>query len=199
MIRFGSVVCASLVLWAVPVAAEWHLKPFAGVTFGGSTTLVDLEHAAGKVHLITGVTGTLIGEVLGVDADLGWARGFFQTGGQELVLASNVVTLTGNVVIAVPRRMAQYSLRPYFVAGVGLMHARSDGRLGALPVSSTLPAVDFGGGATGFLTSRLGLNWEIRRFGTVGGGHRTSGVSFDDERLSFWRASMAIAVRYGGP
>ena len=64
---------------------------------------------------------------------------------------------------------------------------------GALKISRTLPAMDFGGGVTGFLTDRIGLSWEARYFRSTSGG--TEGVSLGPERLSFWRASMAVAVR----
>ena len=107
-----------------------------------------------------------------------------------------MTTLTGDVVIALPRHRFEYTLRPYFVAGAGLMHVSIKGRLGALDVASTLTAIDFGGGVTGFLTKRVGLSWEIRRFGTFGGTHRLRGASFVDEQLSFWRANMSVAVRY---
>ncbi len=35
-----------MVLLPLPAAAEWQIKPFVGVTFGGSTSLVDLENGA---------------------------------------------------------------------------------------------------------------------------------------------------------
>ena len=92
--------------------------------------------------------------------------------------------------------MTEYTLRPYFVAGAGIMRARIDGQLGALRVDSVLHAMDIGGGVTGFLTKRVGLSWEIRRFGTFGGKNRASGASFGDEELSFWRANMSVAIRY---
>ena len=184
-------------LWRpAPVAAEWQIKPFIGLTFGGGTTFVDLEQAAGRANLVAGVTGVLLGEVLGIEADFGRAPGFFQSGNQHLVLASNATTLTGSIVIALPRRVTQYTLRPYVVGGAGLMHARIDGSLGVLQVSSTLPAMNLGGGATGFLTDRVGLSWDVRRFRSFGGKGQARGVSFGDEQLSFWRANMAVAIRY---
>jgi hypothetical protein len=185
-----------VLLIPAPAAAEWHLKPFAGLTFGGGTTFVDIEKAAPRPHRVLGVSGVLVGEVFGVGADFGHAFGSFQTGGQNLLLASGVTTLTGDVIIAMPRRVTQYSLRPYFVAGAGMMRVRIDGRLGALRVASTLPAIELGGGVTGFLTRRVGLSWEVRRFGSVGGNNQASGASFGGEQLSFWRATMAVAVRY---
>ena len=176
--------------------AEWQIKPFLGVTFGGVTTLVDLEQAAGNPNAVVGVSAVLLGEVLGIEADVGYAPGFFQSGDQHLVVGSSATTFSGNIVIALPRRLAQYTLRPYFVGGLGLVHARINPGLGVLQVSSTLPALDVGGGATGFLTDRIGLNWDVRRFGSFGGAVEGRGLSFGAEQLSFWRANMAIAVRY---
>jgi hypothetical protein len=177
-------------------AAEWHIKPFIGVTFRGKTTFVDPEKAMGKPNPVFGVTGVLLGNVFGVDADVARAPGFFETGGQKLLQGSAVTTLTGNVVVAVPKRMAEYTLRPYFVGGMGLMHVNIEGRLGALSTSSTLPAMDFGGGATGFLNDRVGLSWEVRYFRSINNG-TTRGVSVAAEQLSFWRANMAVTIRYG--
>jgi hypothetical protein len=77
-----------------------------------------------------------------------------------------------------------------------MMHASIDGKFGALHVSSTLPAIDVGGGVTGFLSDRVGLSWDIRRFKSFGGKGQASGVSFGDEELSFWRANMSIATRW---
>jgi hypothetical protein len=187
---------AVFLLSAATAAAEWHIKPFVGLTFGGGTTFVDPERAVGAPNFVAGVTGGLQGEVFGIEGELGWAPGFFQARALELLLSSSVTTLTGNLVAALPQRIAEYTLRPYLVAGAGMMHVQTQGRLGALPVSSTLPTMDFGGGATGFFNERVGLNWEIRRFRSFARKGRTSGVSFGDEQLSFWRATMAVAIRY---
>ena len=178
--------------------AEWQVKPFLGVTFGGATTLLDLEGAAGQANVAVGLGALLIGDTLGVEADLGYAPGFFQTGDrqQPLVVRSGVTTLTGNVVLAVPRHLTQYTLRPYFVGGGGLMHAQSEDFFGALAVSTTLPAIDLGGGVTGFLTSRFGVNWDVRYLRSFRGTDAGTGVSFGAEELAFWRASMALAIRF---
>jgi hypothetical protein len=55
--------------------------------------------------------------------------------------------------------------------------------------------MDIGGGATGFLSDRLGVSWELRHFRTIGRGG-LSGTSVGPEQLAFWRATMAIAIRY---
>lgn len=166
-----------------------------GLTFGGDTTLVDLAGASGSPNLVFGGNAAFLGDVLGVEVDVGYAPGFFQSGDERLVLGNSATTVTGNLVIAVPRHVTEYTLGPYFVAGFGLMHAHIEDVLGVLSVSRTLPAVNFGGGVTGFLSKRIGLNWEARYFSSISRSE-TQGVSFGAEQLSFWRASMGLVVRY---
>lgn len=196
--------CAFALLWLWPAraSAEWQFKPSLGVVFGGETTLIDLESAAGRKHLAVGFGALFIGEVVGVEGDVGVAPGFFSAGENAVppetegsVLRSSVTTLTGNVVIAMPRRLTQYTLRPYFVGGAGLMRVRSELFFDPLPVASTLPAMDIGGGATGFLTHRIGVNWDVRYFRSLSR-NDVAGASVGPEDLSFWRARMALAIRY---
>jgi hypothetical protein len=186
-----------LTFWLpVVCSGEWHVKPFLGVSWGGNTTFLDFEQAAGTANLVIGASGGWIGEVVGLEVDVGRAPGFFQSG-ENLVQRSSVTTFTGNVVVAVPRRVAEYTLRPYFVGGGGLMRVRIDAlALGNLPGRSSLATLDAGGGVTGFLSDRLGVNWDLRRFWSVGGEDQEEGFSFGPEQLSFWRASMALAIRY---
>ena len=120
------VLALTVFLWPPSVAsAEWQVKPFLGVTFAGGTTLLEPEMAVGSPNVAVGINALLIGDMLGVEADLGYAPGFFQKGDLQkpLVVSSSATTLTANVLIAVPRHLTQYTLRPYFVGGGGLMHA----------------------------------------------------------------------------
>ncbi len=183
-----------LLLRPAPASAEWQLRPFLGVTFGGSTTFFDLEHAADNPNLVIGFNSVLLGELFGIEADLGYAPGFFQSGGQHLVTRSSATTVTGNIVVALPRRLAEFTLRPYFVGGAGLMQARINDPSKVLGVSSMLPALDLGGGVTGFLSDRIGVSWDVRHFRSFGG--KARGLSFGREQLSFWRANMALVFRY---
>jgi len=186
-----------LVLATPTVArAEWQLKPFLGVVFAGNTTpLSDLDAAVGEVHAVYGISAVLLGEIFGIEGDVARAPALF-IGDKGLVLESNAVTVTGNLVVAMPRRLTQYTLRPYFVGGGGLMHVYSEGSFSLVLAQATLPGVDVGGGATGFLTRSVGLNWDVRRFWSVGGGSETVGISLGPQQLSFWRANMALAIRF---
>ena len=173
-----------------------EIKPWLGITFGGGTSFVDFDRAAGTPSIVFGASGMLLGEIVGVEADFGHGPSFFQSGDQHLVVDSSVTTLTGNFVVALPRHLTQYTLRPYVVGGAGLMHASIAPSLSVLPISSTLPAFDFGGGVTGFLSSRIGLSWELRSFRSFGGRDEHRAISVGPEQLSFWRLNMALAIRY---
>jgi hypothetical protein len=189
-----------LVLWSRPsIGAERQVRPLVGVTFRGTTTfLVDLENAVGSPNPVIGVEAVLIGNIVGIEADVGWAPGLFESGGQNLVSKSGATTITGNVIVAAPRKLTEYTLRPYVVAGAGVMHVSADDVLRVLRVSTALTAYDVGGGVVGFLTNRVGVAWDVRRFGTLKAAKVEPGLSnpVGVGKLAFWRASMALVVRY---
>ena len=180
-------------------AAEWQLKPFIGATYSGSTTYLFVPQSGAKAHFVFGVSGMLLGEIFGVEGDFGHTPSFFQDDSNPfnpLVTDSGVTTTTGNIVFALPRHLAQYTLRPYVVGGAGAIHIRIDYRENpGTSISSTLKAMDLGAGVTGFLTKHLGVTWDVRYFRSI---DRTieAGQSVGSEHLSFWRATMSIAIRY---
>ena len=137
-----SLAIALLLFAPAPAAAEWQIRPFIGFTFGRTTTFVDLEQATGEQKAVIGISGGWLGEIFGFEGDFGLGPGFFQTAEKDLLLESGVRTLTGNVVIAMPRRMTEYGLRPYFVGGAGLIHVKILGRFEAVEVNRTLPAMN---------------------------------------------------------
>jgi hypothetical protein len=70
------------------------------------------------------------------------------------------------------------------------------GKFGVFEHNRTLPALSLVGGVTGFLTPTVGLSWDVRRLSTLRGEGETLGNSLGREQLSFWRATMAVALRY---
>lgn len=177
------------------MAGERQIRPFIGVTFDGDTTLIDVEHGVGKSHGLVGVSGVWLGEVLGIEADLGHTPGFFQAGDRRLVLGSRVTTLMGNVVVAAPASKTRYGLRPYLVGGAGLMWIHIDSTFGVFQIAETFAAIDVGGGVHGYLTNRVGVGWDVRRISTISKPEEL-GISFGRKDVSFWRASMALVIRY---
>jgi hypothetical protein len=87
-------------------------------------------------------------------------------------------------------------LRPYVVGGAGLMRVRTTTTFNVFDVSSIIPVLDVGVGVVGFLTNRVGVSWDVRRFESVARNTSTGGLAFGGEHLSFWRATMAVAIRY---
>jgi hypothetical protein len=192
--RIAMLALGLLVVTAAPAFAEWQIRPFLGVTFGGDTTLADPENAAGKPKLTYGISGGLLGEVLGVEADVARTSGFLE-GDQALNLDSSITTLTGNVTIALPRSIAEYTLRPYFVGGTGIMRVATRDFFGSFNRTDILTTIDLGGGVTGFLSRNVGVSWDVRHFHTING-KVVPGVTLGPEQVSFWRANMALAFRY---
>ncbi|HET6958646.1 MAG TPA: hypothetical protein VFI56_18735 [Vicinamibacterales bacterium] len=196
-LRKRTLVLASglLLLCVRTEAADRQIRGFAGATFGGTTPFVDLEDAAGKLHPTIGASAVFLGELFGVDVDVADVPGFMEADDKHLVLHSRVTTICGNFVLAAPRRLTEYSLRPYLVAGGGLMRARRITSLSVFDVSSVTPAFDLGVGAVAFVTTRTGVSWDVRRFQSFSDSSERS-TGFDGEHLSFWRATMAVVFRY---
>jgi hypothetical protein len=175
-------------------AADRQLRPFAGATFGGATPFVDLEAAAGRLHPTLGVDAVFLGELFGADIDVADVPGFLEAGDKHLVLYSRVTTFSGNVVLAAPHRLTEYSIRPYVVVGGGLMRVRSTTSFNVSDVANTTPMFDVGVGAVAFVTNRTGVSWDVRRFQSFRDSDQRTG--FDGAHLTFWRATMALVIRY---
>jgi hypothetical protein len=197
------ITCALLVFAAgvFPRAAlaQWVLiQPFIGLSFGGNTNIVDLEDATKLRKAIYGGTVTVIGRgIFGAEGDLGYIPGFFQRGDSQLVTGSRVVTVMGNVVIAAPLRWTGDSLRPYASGGLGLMRTRVDDVLDIFTANRSLVGINVGGGAMGFFTERVGVRWDVRYFKSVSDlDEEREPVAFGTARLSFWRATTALVLKY---
>jgi opacity protein-like surface antigen len=176
--------------------ADWQLKPFGGVTFGGGSPFTDLDRVEGKPKFNLGMSVQWLGEVVGLEGDVATTSGFF-TGEERNIARSHVATVTGNVVVALPRRMAEYSLRPYAVAGAGFAHVSFRDGIEALVYGRALSAWDVGGGATGFVSDSVGLNWDVRFFRTLRPQEpeTTTSAIVEKRKLSFWRVSMGFSIR----
>ncbi len=179
-------------------SADWLFVPQLGAVFGGRTTIVDLDQGAGSKTLTLGGSVTWLSDgIVGLEADLGHTPHFFERGSssQALILDSTMTTLTGNVVVTVPLAVTRESLRPYVVGGLGLMHASSNDAVRIFSFDSNLLAMNVGGGAIGFVTPFTGVRFDVRHFRNLspdGTATTTSGAT----RLSFWRASVGVVIRY---
>lgn len=188
-----------LLLSSTPAsAAERQARGFIGATFAGTTTIVDPEDAATRPSISLGGSLVFLGEIFGAEGEVSDGPGFFEAGNRNLVNYSRMTTFTGNVVIAAPHRLTEYALRPYVVAGAGLMRLRRTTAQNVFDVATSVPVFDVGAGALGFLTDRVGVAWELRRFQDLGKNiSHDPGLSFGQEQhLTFWRVTMAVVFRY---
>jgi hypothetical protein len=192
----------AVIAWLIPITAhaqaDLFVIPFIGAKFAGHTNIPDPEspqQPAGATKTTFGVSAAILGDgVLGIDGDFNHTPHFFERGIGGLISQSNVTTLTGNVIFAVPRRITQDSLRPYLVAGVGLMHAHIQTQANVINTNSNLVGLDVGGGAIGFISPRAGARFELRHFKNLSKDDATA--TFGSTRLSFWRLTAGVVLRY---
>jgi len=133
MRRAVAACCLCLFGAPIPAAAEWHITPTVGLTFAGKTTIQDFEAATGKVHPNVGIGVTfLTGGIIAFEGIATLTPGFFQAGDLDLVESSRSTALMGNVMLTVPSRWAEYSLRPFVSGGLGLLRTAQNDPTGRL-------------------------------------------------------------------
>ena len=166
--RVAFLLAVFVLLRPAPARADFFVIPFAGVKFGGSTSIVDLELAAGTKKLVLGISALKIDDrVIGFEAEFGNIAGFFnnekEAGDKPLVKPGSYVNdLTGSVVFSLPPGATRGGLRPYAVVGGGLIHAESLDLAEVLQVRRTVPAINLGFGAIGLITNNVGVRFDVR-------------------------------------
>ena len=105
-----------------------------------------------------------------------------------------MISLTGNVVLALPLSVTRESLRPYVSGGMGVIHAGADDRSGLFTLDRNLLGVSIGGGAIGFVNSRAGVRFDLRYIRSTSEGIANATL-LTEPRLSFWRATIGVAIR----
>ena len=178
----------------VPAHADFFITPFAGIKFAGDASIVQLDFGASNTKFtLGGMVGVLGDGVFGVEADVAYVPRFFERSAGTLVRRSHVLTVMGNVMVAVPRSVTGYSLRPFVSGGAGLMQVNIDDVIDVLPVDSNLFGINVGGGAMGPLTNLVDVRLELRWFKSVTTGNETP--LLPRSALSFWRAAVGLTIR----
>jgi outer membrane protein W len=118
-----------------------------------------------------------------------------------LLVGGNITTVTGSVVLTAPLSFTRESLRPYLVGGLGLLHVGVADRVALDNVSRNLLGLNLGGGVIGMLSDQMGLRFDVRQMRSVRDDEVATG-SFPSPqasvrvRLSYWRASVGVTIRY---
>lgn len=185
---------ALLLVSPAPARADFFLTPFAGVKFSGDSRLVDLDQGASNAKFTIGaMTGVLGDGIFGVEADVAYVPRFFERSTGTLVARSHVLTMMGNVMVAVPRSVSGYSLRPFVSGGAGWMKVNIADVARILPVDTNLFGVNVGAGAVGPLNPMLDVRFDIRWFKSMSFAEETP--RSPGPALSFWRAAVGISIR----
>lgn len=193
------VVLLALAVPARAAAQDLLFIPFLGFTFaGGSSLLADLEQGSGESASAIGGSVALLGDrLLGIEADIGYVPGFFERGDRQIVVPGSYVTsVTGSVIVTLPLAITRESLRPYFVAGGGLLRAEARDIRTTFPIRSTMPAVTLGGGAIGFLTNTVGVRFDLRHIRSLGQGDDALAAARGGPRIRYWRGTVGLVLNY---
>ena len=206
------VCCLCLLVAPRAASAEWHFTPLLGVTFGGNTTFVDLQHGTDKKHVNFGGAVSRFGAgVIGVEGILIYTRHFFEFDGPRdpadpvppAIAKSYTLSAMGNVVLTVPKRWTEYFLRPYVSGGFGVLRAVSIDQPVSpqtepvFPLESTMPGYNIGGGAIGFLSQGTGIRFDFRYHGGLRSdpGKDAEHVVGPDLHLRYMTAQIGLVIR----
>lgn len=170
--------------------ADWLLSPNVGITFGGA--------AEGREHLTYGASiGWMGAGIFGFEGDFQFSPEFFEPNDEDLDLidSSNVVSVMGNAIIGIPiggQRGA--GIRPFGIAGVGLLKTNQSSADEVLDVSSNDFGFNLGVGAMAFFSDHAGIRGDlryVRSFEDVSDGFDIEAGNFD-----FWRANVGVTFRW---
>jgi len=197
-LRRTLVALALLFVAPVPEArADWLFTPFLGAAFATETSFLILEpDAQSSTQVIFGGSAALLSRgVFGAEADWAYAPRFFERDNRAgNITGSSVNTLSGSAIFAVPLSVTRESLRPYAVAGIGLIHATAVDAINFSDFHDNIAAYSVGGGALGLISPRTGFRFEIRHFRSL---ENTPNVltAETSARLGFWRATVGVVIR----
>jgi hypothetical protein len=162
---------------AAPARADVTLTPFLGTLFGGEL---------GNVKAAYGLSLTAMGKgIIGGEFDFSFTPKFVD----ETALSSAVreANVTGNLIVGIPIGGTHgATVRPYAVAGVGVIRATAKASDFTDKLSTNDFAYDLGGGVLGTVNDHFGLRADLRYFRT------TSSTN----SYNFWRGTGGVVLKF---
>jgi opacity protein-like surface antigen len=195
--QFAAAVVIALTLAPSAAWADGYIVPFVGANFGGEVGR-PLGVAVKDRNIVTfGVgMGSMSGGVFGVELDLGYTSRFYAdtaavSGG------NNLLTVMPALVLGIPvggQRGA--GVRPYVLAGVGLVRRNVDfGSLDGLSANDL--GYTLGGGLMIFVADHVGVRGDIRYIRNFQiDEFSLAGVSFERGTFNVGRASAGVVFRF---
>src|SRR6267378_1989208 len=145
----------AFVLAPLPARADGFVTPWVGSAFGSS-----FDNGRGTFGVSAGGMGA---GIVGGEVDFGYNPSFFGT--QNDFGNNSVLNLMGNVIVGVPIGGTRgKGVRPYVLAGAGLIRTQIDGLGTVLNPEShqNMFGWDAGAGVMGFFTDHVGLRGDVR-------------------------------------
>ena len=196
-LRRATLLCLVLIALATPARAQdIFATPFMGLKFGGGTSIVDLEIAAGRRAFTMGGSIVLLDDgILGYEADFGYMPGYFERDSSLPLIkpGSYVLDLSGGLIAALPAGVTRGGLRPYVVGSVGLINAQAADILDVLIIRRTVPGFKLGVGAQGLLTNNVGVRFDLRHIRSFTGDDGS--LARVGRRISYSRLTIGLLLR----
>jgi opacity protein-like surface antigen len=200
------VIASATLAWSPrPAFADWTLTPFVGWNFGGSADVNGSGGVSTKdkfAHKADyGASLAFMGKgIVGGEIDFGYSPSFFANtaaSGFQFTSNSNVTTLTGNLIVGIPAGGYGASVRPYALAGVGLIRQRVGDAAGVFDVNSKNDfGFDAGAGVMGFFNNNVGLRGDVRYFRSFRGAPSGSATGLALSDFHFWRGSAGVTFKF---
>jgi len=178
----------ALVLCATTRAqAQSFISPMLGANFGGVSgcpAITDCTNQQRNLSLSVGRFGSIVG----AEIEVAYTPDFF---GDAPELSSNVLTLMGNVMLA-PKAGP---VRPYVLAGAGMMKTRFELRTSSLALNDTALGYAVGGGIVVFLGDHFGLRGDVRYYHSFSD-VTLAGITLPSKKLNYSRVGAAIVFQF---
>ncbi len=191
----ATLVLALIALVSAPAtaSADWLFTPFIGVVKGGTASSTSTPTTYGISF------GGMGAGVIGLELDLGYSPSFFGKSGTD-VGDNNVLTLMGNLIIGAPiGGQKGPGVRPYVVAGVGLVKQKVNSPDQVVTGLNTNDfGFDIGGGVIGFFSDTVGVRGDFRYFRNFSALNLADigNLNISTGTLNFWRVTGGLTLRF---
>ena len=194
-----STAIATLALAIAPSMAwaDGYFVPFIGANFGGDVGLPLDQVSLERNRLTYGFgVGGMMGGIFGIEFDLGYTHKFYSVEG-DVNGSGNLLTAMPAFVIGIPIGGQQGGgVRPYFVAGAGLMRRDVDFE-DIDSISENDWGYTLGGGLMVYFNDSFGLRGDVRYLRNFKADiFEITDVEFERGTFNFGRATIGALFRF---
>ena len=186
-----AILTVALLMLPALARAEWTVKGFAGLTYGGSHGFVDLDGTSGRSKPVFGGAIGWRASSIGVDLEVASDPKRLK-GSSDLVVTGRATSLMVNATWTMPLRLGP--IRTYLTGGIGSVRVAYEDSLDAFTSTTTLAAANIGGGVLIPATPRIEFVADIRYLRTRYGDSSPGG--FGEPYLAYWRAIAGLLFRF---